>query len=212
MLAPFLRKTFNSCSKYLTPIIIRANPVPNHITLLSIPLSFFASLAIIKRYYLLAAILIALFSILDNLDGLVAKVLLKKSLLGDYLDSMADRYREIIFYLGFALGGYPLESSLAISGALLISFSKARTAMCISMDDHDWPAIGDMADRLTIIIFGLILAQIKPNILNHSTVSITLLILFIVAHIGAIQRIFYAKRLISKATVGEKSTTLGNNP
>ena len=199
MLAPFLRKTFNSCSKCLIPVIIRVNPVPNHITLLSIPLSFFAYLAIIKQCYLLAAILIALFSVLDNLDGLAAKVLLKKSRLGDYLDSMADRYREIIFYLGFAFGGYPLESSLAISGALLISFSKARTAMCINIDDHDWPAIGDMADRITILIIGLIAAHAKPCILTYKTISITLLLVALLTHIGAIQRIFYAKNLINKS-------------
>jgi len=198
MLAPFLRKTFNSCSKYLIPIIIRVNPIPNHITLLSVPLSFFASLAIIKQHYLLAAVLIALFSILDNIDGLAAKVLLKKTRLGDYLDSIADRYREIIFYLGFAFGGYPLESSLVISGALLISFSKARTAMCISMDDHDWPAIGDMADRITILIIGLIVAHAKPYILTYKTISIILLLVALLTHIGAIQRIFYAKDLINK--------------
>jgi len=200
MLAPFLRKTFNSCSKYLTPAIIRINPVPDHITLISIPLSFFASGAIIKQHYLLAAVLIALFSVLDNLDGLAAKVLLKKSRFGDYLDSMADRYREIIFYLGFVFAGYPLESSLTISGALLISFSKARTAMCISMDDHDWPAIGDMADRITILIIGLIAAHVKPYILTYKTISITLLLIALLTHIGTIQRIFYAKNLINKVS------------
>jgi len=200
MLAPFLRKTFNNCSKCLVPVIIRVSPVPNYITLLSIPLSFFAFLAIIKQHYLLAAILIALFSILDNLDGLAAKVLLKKSRLGDYLDAMADRYREIIFYLGFAFGGYPLESSLAISGALLISFSKARTAICVSMDDHDWPAVGDMADRIIILIIGLIIAFVKPYILTYKTISITLLFVAFLTHVGTIQRVFYAKNLINKTT------------
>lgn len=170
---------------------------PNLISVLSLLPAFIAAIFIIKKLYLLAAVLVLASLIFDILDGACARMTLNVSKFGDYIDAMADRYREFIFYVGFALAGYPFEAFLALSGSLLISFAKARTAMCVPIDDHDWPAIGDMADRNIILIIGLIGAAIKPiwfskyNLLSFILISIAL-----VTHIGCIGRLFYAKKII----------------
>jgi phosphatidylglycerophosphate synthase len=119
--------------------------------------------------------------------------------LGDYLDAMVDRYREVLFYTGFAISGYSIEAFFALSGALIVSFAKARTAMCVVIDDHDWPAIGGMADRTILLTLGLTIASAKPAwCRQHTAISATLLIIGLVTYIGSIQRILYAKKIISK--------------
>jgi phosphatidylglycerophosphate synthase len=121
----------------------------------------------------------------------------KASRFGDYIDALADRYRESIFYFGFALAGYPFEALLALSGSLLVSFAKARTAMCVPIDDHDWPAIGDMADRNIVLIIGLVGAGIKPIWFSkYNFLSFVLLSIGLFTHIGCVCRIFYAKKII----------------
>ena len=47
---------------------------------------------------------------------------------GNYLDAMIDRDVEIIIYLGFALSGFFIEAFLVVTGSLLVSYAKARTA------------------------------------------------------------------------------------
>ena len=83
------------------------------------------------------------------------------------------------------------------SGSLLISFAKTRTAMCVQIDDHDWPAIGDMADRNIALIIGLIGAAIKPIWFSkYSFLSFTLVFIGLFTHIGCIYRFLYAKKII----------------
>lgn len=170
----------------------------NCITFLSFFLSIFGSILIINKKYFFAGVLVVLCGFMDLLDGTVARLNLNASKFGDYFDAIVDRYREIIFYFGFALSGYALEAFIALSGALLISFSKARTAMCVQIDDHDWPAIGDMCDRMIILTTGLLIVNFMPYIFVYSTISVTLIIIGLVTHVGSIWRFFYAKALIER--------------
>jgi archaetidylinositol phosphate synthase len=170
---------------------------PSWISILSLLPALLAGGLIIRKFYLLAGLLAAASLFLDILDGACARENSQESKLGDYIDALADRYREFIFYFGFALAGFPLEAFLAFSGCALVSFAKARTALCVAIDDHDWPAIGDMADRNLILIGGVVPARVKPvwfgkyNFLSFILVGIALL-----THLGCFYRMNYAKKLI----------------
>jgi len=135
---------------------------------------------------------------MDSLDGTLAILSNKKTLFGNYFDAVTDRYRELIFYIGFAISGFYLETFFAATGSMMISYVKARTALTIKIDNVDWPAIGEMLDRLSLLIIGMTLAVFLPQVLNFSTISLTLWFIALVTNIGAIQRIFYAKNLIRK--------------
>ncbi|MCX5694280.1 MAG: CDP-alcohol phosphatidyltransferase family protein [Candidatus Omnitrophica bacterium] len=177
----------------------KINIHPNWISLLSLLPALIAAVFIVKESYLWAALLASISLIFDLLDGACARLALKASKFGDYIDALVDRYREVIFYFGFVLGGYPLEAFFALSGSLLISFAKARAAMCVPIDDHDWPAIGDMADRNIVLIIGLIGAAIKPVwFLKYDLLTFVLLSIGLFTHIGCVFRIFYAKKIIEK--------------
>jgi archaetidylinositol phosphate synthase len=199
MLGPYLRKYLAKNDPFLK-FCSRIKIHPNRISVFSLLPAMLAACFIVNKLYLPAAMLAAASLMLDVLDGACARMNSSASRLGSYIDALVDRYREIIFYSGFALAGFPLEAFFALSGSLLISFAKARTAMSVSIDNHDWPAIGDMADRNTVLILGLLVASLKPVwFLKYNFLSFVLVTIGLLAHTGCICRLIYAKKIIKKA-------------
>ena len=149
--------------------------------------------------YWLGAVFAILAAGVDFIDGSVARAMNKASKFGSYFDAMLDKYVECIIYLGFILNNFALEGFLAITGSLLISYAKPRVAIVIPIDNHDWPAIGERSERLIILIVGLIISAIFPVVLGIPILKIVLWIIIVITHIGAIQRIIYARKLIIAA-------------
>ena len=83
---------------------------------------------------------------------------------------------------------------------MISSYAKPRVGLIIVTDNRDWPAIGEHADKLIVLLFGLFLAALGYNYLEYFLYFIALISL-----IGSIQRMFYAKNLIKEA---EKKGTL----
>jgi cardiolipin synthase len=72
----------------------RPNPLrtaPNLLTLLRICLAPFLVAAILESHYLLSFVLFVVAGLTDALDGLLARVLKQRSMLGHYLDPVADK-------------------------------------------------------------------------------------------------------------------------
>ena len=72
----------------------RLNPLrstPNLLTLLRICIAPFLVAAILEGHYLLSFILFASAGLTDALDGLLARALKQRSMLGHYLDPVADK-------------------------------------------------------------------------------------------------------------------------
>ncbi len=199
MLGGELRSVFSSLIDSIGKIIAKTNVSPNFFTLLALPI------AMIAAYYLslnniVGLIFLAISLLWDAIDGAVARAQKKESKFGNYLDALLDRYIETIIYFGIALSGYYIESFLVITGSMVLSYAKPRTALLVKIDNHDWPAIGERVDRLILLFVGLILKFTFPffKLGNYlvDTFSIVLYILAIVVYIGSVQRIFYAKKII----------------
>ncbi|HPM86328.1 MAG TPA: hypothetical protein PLI99_04495, partial [archaeon] len=60
--------------------------------------------------------------------------------------------------------------------------------------NRDWPAIGEHADKLIILLVGLLLAVLGFNYLEYFLYLIAL-----ISAIGSVQRIIYARGLIKEA-------------
>ena len=171
--------------------------------------SFALLWAVIAAYYIanknitMGLVFAILAVIWDALDGSLARAEKKVTKFGNYLDAMIDRGVEIIIYLGFALAGFQIEAFLVVSGSLLISYAKARTAIVVPIDNHDWPAIGERPDRLILLVIGMIISIFLPmiSLLVYviSSMSFFLYLIAIIVHVGSIQRIFYARKIIKKA-------------
>jgi phosphatidylglycerophosphate synthase len=195
MLGNKLRKPTEIIFKKIAKLFLKSNINPNLITLISIITVLLAAYFIINKNYFYALIFIVLTGITDIIDGSFARLTNRVTKFGNYLDAMIDRYVEVIFFIAFAFSGFALESILAMSGSLLLSYAKPRTALVIKIENKDWPSIGDRLDRFLIIILGLLFAVILRNM---NIISLMLYFFALITHFGAIQRIFYARKLILK--------------
>jgi len=197
-----IRKDIKPLLRKIAKIISVIPLTANQFTFLAIPLSGVAAYFLATENYLYGLIFIIFSILIDLLDGSFAEAKKQKSFFGNYLDALVDKMVEAIIYFGLAFN-YPLLAFLCFSTTMLNSYAKPRVALVIETDNHDWPAIGDRADRLLLLIIGLLIANFI-TIQNIDIVQITLGIITIITFFGFIQRILYAKKLIKTALREDK--------
>ncbi|MCD6522366.1 MAG: CDP-alcohol phosphatidyltransferase family protein [Candidatus Diapherotrites archaeon] len=177
-------------------IIAKTGISPNTVTFLSLPIAAIGAYFIYLHQIPYALLFVALSVFVDNIDGAVARAQKRVTKWGSYFDAMCDKYVEMIIYIGFAFAGWPLESILAAAGTMINSYAKPCLAIRIPLGNEDWPAIGERAERLLLLIIGMFVSVFMPTIYGYSTISITLILVAILVNIGAIQRMMFAKHLI----------------
>jgi archaetidylinositol phosphate synthase len=124
---------------------------------------------------LFSAVLLLLASgFCDALDGILARLYGKTSILGGFLDSLLDRYVDASIYCGVILGGLcdPLWGLLALIGSLLTSYARARSEAA----DVPMETIGvvERAERLLLIALASLLSFIWTEALRWSIVLLAL--------------------------------------
>jgi phosphatidylglycerophosphate synthase len=200
MLGAKLRKLVGIVLEKVGFIIAKTGVDPNIFSSLAIIWAAITSYFIVNGNMITALIFGVIASIWDSLDGGVARAQNKSSKFGMYIDGMIDKIVEIIIYLGFVLAGFVTESFLVMSGSLFISYAKTRTALVVPIDNHDWPAIGERLDRLILLGVSIGVSIFFPTIMIFgtvfSTLSLSLYLIAAIVFIGAIQRVFYAKKII----------------
>lgn len=197
-----IRKDIKPLLRKIAKIISVIPLTANQFTFLAIPLSGVAAYFLATENYLYGLIFVIFSILIDLLDGSFAEAKKQKSFFGNYWDAVVDKMVEAIIYFGLAFN-YPLLAFLCFSTTMLNSYAKPRVALIIETDNHDWPAIGDRADRLLLLIIGLLIANFI-TIQNIDIVQITLGIITIITFFGFMQRILYAKKLIKKALREDK--------
>lgn len=171
---------------------------PNTFTLLSLPIALVAGYCIFLKDWPLALLFVLISLAWDNLDGAIARTTNQVSTFGSYLDYMVDKHVELIFYTAFAYAGYPLVSIIAASFNMLNSVAKPATAIRIPLGNADWPAIGERADRMILMMAGMLVAIFYPVISGYDVISATLWLVVLINIIGTYQRMLFAKKLIAK--------------
>ncbi len=172
---------------------------PNHVTAWAYPLAFIAAYFIFVHAWLWAALFVILSSVVDNIDGAIAKANNKKTLFGSYWDAFTDKVQEVTILAGFALAGYPTAAFFAAVLSLLVAFAKARAEMVVPLGNPDWPAIGERAERLLIVFFTLLFRPFWPSCCGFDLNVVGLYVLAAIALIGLIQRFSFARELLAKA-------------
>ncbi len=173
---------------------------PNTITLISVLISFLAGVSYyltwISSYYLfLAFLLIILASLLDAIDGKVARMRGISSKRGDFLDHLVDRYADMMIIIGVALSPYsnPLIGLFALSGVFMTSYVGTQ-AQAVGLK-RIYGGILGRADRLVILMILPIIQFFWWG--YYFSISSWILILFaVLGHITAIQRVFHAWKAI----------------
>lgn len=193
-------------SRWITRLA-RTRVTPNALTASGVSLCIAAAVLITFEdrnpylYLWLAAALFIVGSILDILDGALARQSGKATPFGEFLDSLADRVSE-----GFVLGAIALLFArngndiavvfcvAAVAGSFLVSYARAKAEL---IDLRGDVGIASRAERVIVISAGLILAPLGVP-LEWSIYLLTATALVTVA-----QRIFSVrKQLHSGGTNG----------
>ena len=180
--------------------LARTNLMPNHITLLGLVLILANCAAYLwHQSNLWFGIGLTLSFTCDALDGALARVQGTASKFGGYLDAVIDRYQEFAVYLTIAwVTGWWAVSFLAFGGSLLVSYTKARTAMEIPIVNHNWPDLMERFERLALLCIALVLDPLiaLPAFLGGRILYFGLVVIAVLSHVTTIQRFFRARALI----------------
>lgn len=137
---------------------------------------------------LIGGILVALMTPIDALDGTMARLRGEASDWGAYVDSVSDRYSELIIYggllyhfldIGDSLGGMLTFASAA--GSVLVSYVKARAE---GLGYEAKVGMLTRAERYIVLAPALIFSQLYVG----------LGILAVFANLTAMQRIWYVRK------------------
>ena len=180
--------------------LARTRLTPNMLTAAGVSLCVVAGILVYFEYrheilfFWLGAVVFVVGSILDILDGALARVGGKQTPFGAFIDSTTDRASEA-FMLGaislvFMRDGKELALALAIAaivGSFLVSYTRARAETLGIRGDV---GIGSRAERVVVITAGLVLAPwgVLPWAIG---------LLAVTAWFTVLQRVFHVRRELS---------------
>jgi CDP-diacylglycerol---glycerol-3-phosphate 3-phosphatidyltransferase len=190
------RKTFTDYLRLwfkwvLDPIggfLNRLGLTPNMVTMLGLLGNTVGAIYLARGEMLTGAIWITLMTPVDGLDGTMARLRGEASDFGAYVDSVSDRYSELIIYGGllyhFLSLGEPLGGMLtfgAAAGSVLVSYVKARAE---GLGYEAKIGLLTRAERYIVLAPSLVFNQLLFG----------LGIIAVFANITALQRIWYVRK------------------
>ena len=124
---------YNFLERRIVPKLIYWELTPNHITYGALIISMLAGISFVFSP-LLGGFFTLLTGLLDTLDGSLARATGQSKKFGAFLDSVLDRYTELLIYLGIwsyfyrqdAGWPYSLLILLILFGSLMVSYTRAR--------------------------------------------------------------------------------------
>jgi phosphatidylglycerophosphate synthase len=124
--------------KLILPFAKRMEKVhPNTLTLFSLASAVLAALCFYfgKAFLLFGVFFVIANSVLDLLDGEVARLFNKESKKGDFLDKMVDTYSDTVILLGITFSAYckPVFGLLALVAVLLVRFTACQAEIDIGV-------------------------------------------------------------------------------
>jgi len=190
------RKKFERVSEKVGKIFSKTGIFPNTFTFFSLIFAALSFIFIIKNNFILAATFFIIASLLDLIDGAVAKFKNVATKTGAYLDTICDRYVEAIFLFGFLFLPLPkiyLDSKfwvfLALFGSLMTTYAKAAGKEKEILKEELKKGLLERPERLFLIFLSLIL-----GIFNFSWIIYPIIFLAVFSNLTAIQRIYFIFR------------------
>jgi CDP-diacylglycerol--glycerol-3-phosphate 3-phosphatidyltransferase len=161
---------------------------PNTVTLIGLAGTVGCAVLIALGHMTWAGILLLIMGPVDAMDGALARMRNEASDWGAFVDSVTDRYAELVLFLGFLIY-YMLHANvtgillayLAAAGSVLVSYIKAR-ADASKLDAN--VGLLTRVERYLVLIPGLI----------FNLPMVVLVIIAILANFTALQRILRVRR------------------
>jgi CDP-diacylglycerol--glycerol-3-phosphate 3-phosphatidyltransferase len=183
--------------------LARTRVTPNALTATGVTLCGVASILVVFEnrneiaFYWAAAVVFVAGSVLDILDGALARAGGKSTPFGAFLDSTTDRVSECFMLTAiayvFARQGrdvFVAVAMAAMAGSILVSYARARAEALGLRGDV---GIGSRAERVVVITAGLVLAP-------WGVLPWAILVLGATAWITVCQRVLHVRRQLRDQT------------
>jgi soluble lytic murein transglycosylase len=168
---------------------------PNHLTLAGLGVSLLAASAFVAGRVRVAGVLLLLAGLFDFFDGSLARASRQVTPFGAFLDSVIDRYSDLVVLLGivvlFARMPHTRGALVAMAGlvgTVMVSYTKARAE---SIGVECTVGMMERPERLICLIAGALLDRLEP----------ALWVLAVLANLTALQRIVFTWRAVRGATI-----------
>jgi CDP-diacylglycerol---glycerol-3-phosphate 3-phosphatidyltransferase len=177
--------------------LARTRVTPNALTASGVTLCLAASVLVLFEnrheitFYWLGAVVFVAGSLLDILDGALARAGGRTTPFGAFLDSTTDRISESFMLTAIAYlfyrhgqGVFVAVTVAAVAGSILVSYTRARAEALGLRGDV---GIGSRAERVVVITAGLVLAP--WGVLPWAIVLLTA-----TAWVTVVQRVLYVRK------------------
>jgi soluble lytic murein transglycosylase len=168
---------------------------PNHLTVIGLVISFFAAGAFISGHVRGAGFLLLLAGLCDLLDGSLARASGQVTAFGAFLDSVIDRYSDLIVLLGIVVlfartpnARGALVAMAGLVGSVMVSYTKAR-AESIGVECN--VGVMERPERIICLVAGAVLDLLEP----------ALWVLAVLSNLTAVQRILFTRRVMTESAV-----------
>ncbi len=155
-------------SEPMARLLAKTKVTPNQMTWTAFGIALLAFVSFIFDYNIIAGFLVQLSSIVDGTDGSLARLKGMASEFGGFLDSVLDRYADILIILGLTMWSafnevYPyvwLLGFLSVTGTIGVSYSRARVSAEFRHHfDRGFLSLASRDIRLFIVMIGAIIGQ-----------------------------------------------------
>ncbi len=155
-------------SEPMARLLAKTKVTPNQMTWASFSIAFLSFISFVFGHNIAAGLLVQLSSIVDGVDGSLARRKGMTSEFGGFLDSVLDRYADILIVLGLILWSlsyeaYPgiwLAGFLVIAGTICVSYTRARISPNHRhLFDKGFKSLASRDIRLFLIMLGAVIGQ-----------------------------------------------------
>jgi len=152
----------------LARVVAKTRITPNQVSWAALFIAILSFVSFVLGQNIVGGLLVQLSAIVDGVDGGVARLKDMASSFGVFLDSMLDRYADILIILGLTLWSisneiYPgvwLVGFLAATGAICVSYSRARIeSERRQLFDKGLKSLASRDVRLFLIMIGAVAGQ-----------------------------------------------------
>lgn len=199
MLTAWARNFFKGFLQTVARFFQRLGVSPNQLTLIGLVLQALVAVVIALGYLPLAGVLLVFSSIFDAFDGTLARMTGQSSRFGAFFDATLDRYAEALVLFGLLVYFSGQADSrteilliyVAVVGSLLVSYTRAKAE---SLDIPCMEGVLTRAERVALLVIGLLLAGWHPIAALPSILTLVLWLLAILSNVTAVQRIVAVRK------------------
>jgi CDP-L-myo-inositol myo-inositolphosphotransferase len=182
----------------LSRLLARTPLTPNQVTWAAFAVAALAFAGFLAGQNIVAGLLVQLSSIIDGVDGGLARLKGMTSAFGGFLDSVLDRYADTLIILGLTLWSvwnesYPgiwVVGFLAMAGTICLSYTRARVdSSHRRLFDRGVQSIASRDVRLLLIAAGAVAGQ----------AYFCLIAIAALTNLTAFYRVLYLHRYLNRA-------------